>query len=985
MLAGSAPDHESQLLAAIAHAAHHLPAQGPISVFIHHNSLHAFEHLPFHEAVVAAGQLYETEPYLSELQFRALYAEGRITDRDLSPRLEARWLAAPPQVVAGIAGRELERLALLHDLEAPAPALIRWHVEEGEALRRIRSDVAPGARRRLLAAGESERTSLCKLWRVCVDLAPAALASDGPRLGKGLPWTHRDALLAATEVDANELVHPIMARYAAAFLDDGAAAWPMPGREQGFFQAWADLVATDAAPLPGWLHGLQNEVIRARYRERGAAAVVIDALDDLGVAAPHWQSYLTRLLLHLRGWAGIFHWFESHPKETISESRQVRLIDFLAVRLIYDRRAWSHVAYKHFGYAGSLHGLAARLAAAPLYRTTSETQNLAAAWRLFYLTQLLGLDATDLSRHGATAAAALLAAVEHFTPVERRRIWQEAYEAHYRTQLLDALANNLRHPLETRQPAQPSLQVICCIDEREESLRRHLEEISTDIETFGTAGFFGLAIDYAGLDDGHPAPLCPIVVAPSHAVRELPIDSHQPLARQRNRRRRHLHRLQHGGRHASQGLVRGTLSTPLLGIAAAFAMPAQVFAPRITAGLREAVGGRLLPAPTTRLAATAGPHADDEDPSAFPIDVQVARIASTLENIGLLQRCGRLVCVLGHGSVSANNPHGSAYDCGACGGRHGGANARLFADLANRPAVRAGLRQRGIDVADDTVFIGGLHNTSTDAITLFDLDRVPATHATDLATLQSYLDEARGLSAQERCRRFESAPRHPTPESALRHVETRTTALSEPRPELGHATNAACIVGRRSLTRNLFLDRRSFLVSYDPDTDPSGAILERTLAAVGPVGAGISLEYYFSYVDNAGYGCGNKLPHNVVGLLGVMDGPASDLRTGLPKQMIEVHEPMRLLLIVEAEPQRITAATARQPGIIQLVTHQWIQLVSLSPATHEMRRWTPDGWQIESGAPTTTPTAGSSRSWYAGAAGPLPPALIHAGRLADVA
>ena len=73
-----------------------------------------------------------------------------------------------------------------------------------------------------------------------------------------------------------------------------------------------------------------------------------------------------------------------------------------------------------------------------------------------------------------------------------------------------------------------------------------------------------------------------------------------------------------------------------------------------------------------------------------------------------------------------------------------------------------------------------------------------------------------------------------------------------------------------------------FLVSYDPTIDPDASILERILAAVGPVGAGISLEYFFSSVDNERYGCGTKLPHNVTGLIGVMNGHLSDLRTGLP-------------------------------------------------------------------------------------------------------
>src|SRR5262249_40368913 len=138
---------------------------------------------------------------------------------------------------------------------------------------------------------------------------------------------------------------------------------------------------------------------------------------------------------------------------------------------------------------------------------------------------------------------------------------------------------------------------------------------------------------------------------------------------------------------------------------------------------------------------------------------------------------------------------------------------------------------------------------------------------------------------------------------ALAHVEARGADLAQPRPEYGHATNAFCIVGRRSRTLGLFLDRRAFLVSYDPSTDERGEILARLLAAVVPVVAGISLEYYFGRVDPTGYGCGTKLPHNITALLGVMDGAQSDLRPGLPWQMVEIHEPVRLTIVVEASAE----------------------------------------------------------------------------------
>src|SRR5205085_2169248 len=187
-------------------------------------------------------------------------------------------------------------------------------------------------------------------------------------------------------------------------------------------------------------------------------------------------------------------------------------------------------------------------------------------------------------------------------------------------------------------------------------------------------------------------------------------------------------------------------------------------------------------------------------------------------------------------------------------------------------------------------------------------------------------------NAHERARRFESAPLTLTPAAARLHMDDRAEDLAQVRPEWGHATNALCIVGRRERTRGLFLDRRAFLTSYDPTQDDAEAtILTRILGAAVPVCAGISLEYYFSHVDNPGYGCGTKLPHNITSLLGVMDGAQSDLRTGLPWQMVEIHEPTRLVIVCETTPEIMLGMLARNPSMDQLVRNRWVQLAVLDP------------------------------------------------------
>jgi uncharacterized protein YbcC (UPF0753/DUF2309 family) len=216
------------------------------------------------------------------------------------------------------------------------------------------------------------------------------------------------------------------------------------------------------------------------------------------------------------------------------------------------------------------------------------------------------------------------------------------------------------------------------------------------------------------------------------------------------------------------------------------------------------------------------------------------------------------------------------------------------------------------------------------------------------------------------------------PAAALRHVEARAAHFGQPRPEYGHCTNAIAVVGRRRLTRGIHLDRRPFLVSYDPDIDADGGLIERVLAAVGPVGAGINLEYYFSSVDNERYGCGTKLPHNVTGLIGIMNGHFSDLRTGLPLQMVELHEPMRLLLIVEASPATLLQVASRQAEVRELVVNEWVQLVSLDPASGEMQVFERGAFRPYTPTRQEFPRVACSQDWHGGARGHLGPALVDA-------
>lgn len=219
-------------------------------------------------------------------------------------------------------------------------------------------------------------------------------------------------------------------------------------------------------------------------------------------------------------------------------------------------------------------------------------------------------------------------------------------------------------------------------------------------------------------------------------------------------------------------------------------------------------------------------------------------------------------------------------------------------------------------------------------MTYFETERIPAFHRQEYTRLVRDLDEDRARNAKERCRLMPNAPKDASPSRALRHVERRSVDFTQVHPEWGHATNASVVIGRRALTKGLFLDWRTFMQSYDPDQDPDGTILEGIMTAVG-----IGLEYYFSRVDNVRYGSGTKVPHDVSGLVGVMDGAVSDLRTGLPFQMVWVHEPMRLTFVVEGRPAIVSHIVQKHRPLQKLFDNLWLHLIVLDIRTGQFVRY----------------------------------------------
>lgn len=515
-------------------------------------------------------------------------------------------------------------------------------------------------------------------------------------------------------------------------------------------------------------------------------------------------------------------------------------------------------------------------------------------------------------------------------------IWQEAFEWTYYDQVLKGIKQ--ADTLQTTHNGR-SFQALLCIDDRECSFRRYIEKLDAECKTFGTPGFFNIDAHFQPEHSKFSTKICPVPISPKHIIKEEASN---------NKRTKDVHFHQR-----SHSLLGGWLVSLTLGFWSIVQLSLNIFRPKQNAML---VSSFKHMGKDSRLIIENNGETLRGFQLGYTVDEMTDRLEALLRSIGLVENFAPIIYAIGHGASSVNNTHYAGYDCGACSGRPGSVNARTIAFIGNHPKVREKLATRGIFIPDQTRFIGGLHETTRDEIEFYDepeLDEgIVELHKKNHETFLKALS----MNAKERSRRFMLTDSHSTAEKVHNKVKLRAVSLFEPRPELNHATNALCIVGRRELTDHLFLDRRAFMNSYDYKIDPEGKYLLNILRAATPVVGGINLEYYFSRVDSYRLGAGTKLPHNVMGLIGVANGMEGDLRTGLPYQMVEVHDPVRLMMIVEHYPEVVLSVIKSNEATYEWFKNEWEHLVVVRPDTHifyyfkdgEFKEYNPISNQLES-------------------------------------
>jgi uncharacterized protein YbcC (UPF0753/DUF2309 family) len=656
------------------------------------------------------------------------------------------------------------------------------------------------------------------------------------------------------------------------------------GRGTGLFAGWRGGVASDHALEP-LMHAPE---IRARVGElpADADAAIAWSLERLHVLPGEAADFLRVCLLRINGWAS---WCAYLGWEAgLARAVDPHLRELLAIRV-----SWEALLHPGRWDAGS-HG---------------------SRWR----------ESWARARRAEPLPSEAL-----------QWVWQRAQEIGYQQRLIGLLGSSATPGATPPHGSRPAAQLVFCIDVRSERFRRALESADPAVETRGFAGFFGLPIRYTPLGTHWSRPQLPGLLAPQLEVEDStgnPPDDAAIAKRRMNRLERRARWMRF------LRLPSGAFSfVETIGVGYAAAILRRHFGTR--APLPASFG---LAARDTRALRPQLRPADGDS-----VRAQADLVASILRTMGLTTGFARLLVLVGHGCESANNPQAAALDCGACGGQSGEINARVLAALLNDRSIRLELGRRGIDIPEDTIAVGALHNTTTDDVALFDLQRLPVSHLPDLERLQRSLLQAGHGTRRERAPSLGLARLVSRPDALHERLRRRARDWAETRPEWGLADNAAFIVAPRSRTRGLDLGGRCFLHDYDATADQDGAVLELIMTAPMVVTHWINLQYYASTVDPERFGSGNKVLHNVAcGRIGVFEGNTGDLRIGLSRQSLHDgehwrHTPLRLSVFIDASRDRIDRIIARHGTVRRLVDNRWLHLFRFADIGIERRhagRW----------------------------------------------
>lgn len=684
----------------------------------------------------------------------------------------------------------------------------------------------------------------------------------------------------------NSIMVDCTTSWASNYFDKGIASWNNSKKETSNFLSWKNDAYADRTPK---IHGLKEFHSTLKSLPDNSLQSIERCLSILAPSEEILVPYLHALMMRVQGWSAYNAGLDWDAN--LYGGKNTNLQDFLAILL---------------------------------------------AWELAFYNTYKNQDIDELWQRAQKQNGALLFELNEDESIYQRLILQNAYDFACQRELIHNIQTSDGSLVEKNK--RPLVQAIFCIDVRSEVYRRNLEMFSPEIETMGFAGFFAFPINYIPIGHGRGQNQCPALIPTGATVKEVIPDKKEHAKALENRKNRfHLFTSWKSFRHSAVSCF-GFVSP--MGITYLPKLFMDAFG--LSRPTSHPSGSYLSKKNAKNKSVSLAPESHNDQTLGLELSKQVELAKNALGAMSLTKDFAKFVLITGHGSSSTNNPHATGYDCGACGGNSGEANAKVAAEVLNNSEVRFGLAKEGINIPEDTHFIAAEHDTTTDEVRLFKTESVPAELSEDLSQLKKWLSAASHTTRTERSLRL-----NVNDKSLDRKIIGRSKDWSQVRHEWGLAGCNTFVVAPRERTKNANLNGKSFLHSYNWKEDKEFGVLELIMTAPMVVTNWINMQYYASTVDNKNFGSGNKTLHNITGGIGVLEGSSGDLKVGLPWQSVHdgenyQHLPQRLNVVIEAPLDAINKILDKHQNVKELCDNNWIFLMVMDSDGNISHRYEKD-------------------------------------------
>ena len=918
-----------------------VPHYWPMGSFIHHNPLKGFEHLHFKDALHKAQSIFGGKVYMDSSYFMELYHEGKIDPLIFESNIEKTLIEKNVQVPLETAKRFLMevspqwnslRIKFLYKNEQIDSALYT-HLEQKSNFNDDKAWLA-------------QLTKHMTLYEI------------------------NDALF---DRDDKDRIEKEVIEFISRFLDENQTTLGMPNRDLGMFETFKLYENFDYAHDAA--HFVESAL--AQLRVKDTQAYLLTHLLKLH----GWSGFIK-----YRSEDADYYSQQKYPSALVDymavrlyyelevvKKSQIKCFDALDS---YTLAHMSDVILRFLKHKNMLFGLA--LDAIEVKEATLKVLSE-------YIANELSLDALQVQHSNEVLHCDIslteLACVIDALKEEEGYIWLKSLEDSYIKTYVDKILD-----VQPQEEVKALATATFCLDVRSEVIRRTIEQ-SGPYKTYGAGGFLGIPIAFVEFDKAHEQLLAPAIIKPQNVVFELPkgsYDEYNTKQGMNKTTKKVLSDLKNNPYTPyvmveAIGWIFGInlfgktflpqktykllsafkpvkpktsytldklsideiefyvkkLHTTIIQAVLAEKSKSDYTKEEIEKVRNHLIFGHVLDVEVTseiieKLALEYKITATDYEYQkmklsmvGFTLEEKVKYLHNYLTMIGQVDTFPEFVVIIGHGSISDNNPFESALDCGACGGNISLPNTRTLCMIGNNKEVREAIKTKGITIPDSVKFMPAIHITTTDVIEFHDLDILSVDEMKRFRTIMHDFNQASSRSREER---IQSLPYTHTQKDIMK----KSMDWSEPRPEWGLAGNMGVYAGPRNSIKHLALYNRFFMHSYDWKIDNEEAeILTRIFNGPLIVGEWINLEHYFSTVDNRVYGAGSKVYHNIVAKIGVFSGNYSDLKTGLPAQSVLLegkayHEPVRLLSFVEAPLAKVGKAVENSIAK-NFILNEWIR------------------------------------------------------------